>query len=170
MRYFTHIIILFVFSFLVIYCNKGIEPEPEPEIKQEGFGGKVFFIGNWDENVTRTHIIVFKDPSVGFTILNLAYVSLNIPFGVSEYTYSTLDSAYFPPNTKLQAGTYAFIAVAQQITEEISFNSDDWLIRGLYFAPGNNTIPGSVTIAPGEYRDSINIYCILNSPSLKPTW
>jgi hypothetical protein len=167
MRYFTHIIIIGILT--LIGCGKGIEPEPERQ--PEGFGGTIFFSGQWPQNVTRTHIVAFKNPlntPNDFNAFNLGYVSLEIPFGVSEFNYSTLDSAIFPINTRLQAGTFSYIGVAQQTTVNLTLNRADWFVIGIYTLPGNDSIPGSVIVPPGEYIDNINIYCDFSSPPPQP--
>jgi hypothetical protein len=168
MRYFSSKLIILFVSILTIQCGKGIEPEPEKQ--PEGFGGTVYFAGEWPQNVTRTHIVVFKNPLVtpaDFNALNLAYVSMEIPYGVQEFNYSTLDSAIFPVNIKLQAGTYSYLAVAQQTTPVITLSRADWYVAGFYSA-GNDSLPGTVTFSPGQYRDQVNIFCDFNAPPPQP--
>jgi hypothetical protein len=160
--------LLLVITFLFFGCGKGIEPEPEKDV--EGFGGKVTFTGQWSPDVTRTHIVAFKQPlnsAADFNILNLAYVSLEIPYGVNEFFYSTPDSAIFPINTKVPAGTYSYIAVAQQVSDSLSLSRADWFVVGVYYG-SDSTSPGIVTVEPGEYRDNINIHVDFNSPPPQP--
>ena len=81
------VILLFFLS-----CNDhGIEPKTElPE--STGFSGKITFLGVWPDSIKRTHIVVFKDPlltSLDFNILNLKYVSYEIPYGTRVFFYNT---------------------------------------------------------------------------------
>ncbi len=88
------------FSFFILIlngCDGGIEPQPENT--QTGFAGKITFIGQWPDSVKRTHLIIFKDPLLSisdFSAFNLSYVSVEIPFGSSEYNFSSLDSSVIP--------------------------------------------------------------------------
>jgi hypothetical protein len=164
MRYYWAIILFF---FISLACNEGLAPQPEIQKKQEGFGGKIIFNGNWYPDVTRTHLLVFKNPIQSpddFSLANIAFVSRGIPYGISEISYSTLDSAFYPPNSKLSAGTYSFIAVAQQTTPELTLNGSEWSIRG-YFRGDTSAAPGKVTVPPDEYINNIDIYCIFVSPT-----
>jgi len=47
-----------LFSLLIFFlpgCEGGIEPLTE----ETGFGGKIIFMGQWPDSVTRTHLVVF---------------------------------------------------------------------------------------------------------------
>ncbi len=164
--------VLFLFvliPFIYSGCGKGIEPEPEKI--REGFGGNIIFSGEWPDSVTRTHIVVFKDPLLAasdFNAFNLAFVGLNIPKGTVILNYSTLDSALYPVNTKLQAGTYSYIAVAQQSTLNLTLNRSDWFVAGVFYVPGDSTIPGMITVRKGEFLDNIDIRCDFNNPPPQP--
>jgi hypothetical protein len=170
MRSYLALTVITLFTLHITSCNEGLAPQPEPEpTVQEGFGGKVFFNGEWNTGVTRTHLIVFRNPVTtpdDFSLTNIAYVSSAIPYGVTEYNYSTADTAMFPPNSRLSAGTYSFIVVAQQTTAELTLNGADWFIRGFY-ASENPAVPGAVTVPPEGFVNDINIYCNFNSPLQK---
>jgi hypothetical protein len=163
-------IIIPVCLFLILSgCGKGIEPEPEK--KEEGFGGQITFTGTWPDSITRTHIVVFKNPLISasdFNALNLAYVSLEIPYGTTIFNYSTLDSALFPVNTKLATGVYSYVAVAQQKTINITLNREDWFVAGIYYVPADTLTPGIVTVRSGEFSENINIICDFNNPPPQP--
>jgi len=112
---------LSLYLIVVIFysCDKGIEPLPTNDLRT-GFGGKRTFIGQWPDSVKRTHLVVFASPlnSVSdFNITNLRFVSQEIPFGSSEYIYSSRDSSLIPGTGKFQAGYYAYVAVAQSFTD-----------------------------------------------------
>lgn len=160
-----------IFCLLIILsgCGKGIEPEPEKT--QEGFGGRITFIGTWPDSITRTHLVVFKDPLImpsDFNAFNLAFVSLEIPFGITSFTYSTLDSALYPVNVKLPAGTYSYVAVAQQKTLNLTLNRQDWFVAGAYFISGDSITPGIITIHSGEFKNGVDIICDFNNPPQQP--
>jgi hypothetical protein len=151
-------------------CDKGIEPLPEEE-RGTGFGGKISFIGQWPDSVTRTHLVVFKDPLnavADFNIFNLRFVSNEIPFGTLEYNYSSLDSSVIPGEGEFQQGDYAYVAVAQQTTVDVSLNRNDWFVVGVFYKDGDTTQPGILTIPPDTFVDNINITCDFNNPPPQP--
>lgn len=160
--------ILILISLLA--CDKGIKPKDVNE--QTGFGGTVNFIGEWPVEIKRTFIVVFKDPLLtpgDFTITNLKFLSLEIPFGVQTYHYSSLDSAYIPQNPgPFLPGTYSYIAVAQQTTENLSLSRRDWFVAGIYYAYGNTTEPGTMVISENNFLKNINITCDFNNPPPQP--
>ncbi len=161
--------VIFCLIMILSGCGKGIEPEPEKV--QEGFGGRITFTGNWPDSITRTHLVVFKDPLLApsdFNAFNLAFVSIEIPYGTTAFNYSTLDSALYPVNVKLPAGTYSYVAVAQQKTVNLTLNRQDWFVAGVYFIPGDSITPGNVTVYSGEYINSIDIICDFNNPPQQP--
>lgn len=167
MKYYLYAII--IFAALITGCGKGIEPEPEKT--NEGMGGKVLFKGVWPDSISRTHIVIFKTPltsSADFNIANIAYVSLEIPYGVTEYSFSTADSCIFPINAKLSAGTYSYIAVAQQKTQNLTLNRADWFVAGVYYAPGDSLNPGIIKVNSGQFIGNINITCDFNNPPPQP--
>jgi hypothetical protein len=169
MRCFLRVLIILIVSISAIQCGKGIEPEPE--MREAGFGGMIFFSGDWPENVTRTHIVAFKNPlnnGADFNAFNLGYVSFEIPYGVTEFRYSTLDSSLFPINEELKPGTYSYVAVAQQTTEELTLNRADWYVTGIYLQPESDSIPGVISFQEGEFLDNVNIYCDFASPPPQP--
>jgi hypothetical protein len=161
---------MLLFAILTVYgCGKGIEPEPEREA--EGFGGKILFSGAWPDSVTRTHLVVFKDPLLtegDFNIFNLAFVSMEIPYSVNEHNYSSLDSALFPINNKIQDGTYRYVAVAQQKTPELTLNRSDWFVVGVFYSTGDTLNPGTLVIRPDQFTDGINIICDFSNPPPQP--
>ncbi len=159
--------IIFAVSIL-IGCDKGITPEPE---NVTGFSGKVTFTGTWPDSITRTHIVLFKDPLLSasdFSALNLRYVSLEIPYGISEYNFSSLDTAYIPAAGKLPAGEYSYLAVAMSKSTSLSLNRVDWFVAGLYFAVGDTTAPGKLIIPENTLVKGINILCDFDNPPPQP--
>jgi len=160
------------FSFCILFlygCNKGIEPLPED--LQTGFGGKITFIGQWPDSVTRTHLVVFKDPlnSVGdFSPANLRFVSQEIPKGSIEYNYSSLDSSVIPGSGEFQPGNYSYVAVAQSAKQDVSLNREDWFVAGLYYNAGDTTKPGTLQISENTFVNNVNIVCDFNKPPPQP--
>lgn len=156
-------------SLIFLSCGKGITPTSvTEEIKSEGFGGIITFIGNWSGNVTRTHLVVFENPLTSpddFTILNLKYVSEEIPFGVQQYSFSSLDTAAV---VSIGAGEYAYVAVAQQVTETVSFNREDWFVVGIYYADNDTSTPGKLIIPEDTFVQNVNIICDFNNPPPQP--
>ena len=149
-------------------CNKGLAPLTAEEMQKAGFSGTITFIGNWPEGITRTHIVVFKDPinSAGdFNPFNLSYISYEIPYGVKEFKYNTAtDSAYVP----IEAGDYSYVVVAQSSKASVSFNRTDWTVAGVYYAGGDTAHPGKLIIPPNTVVRNVNIICNFNSPPVQP--
>ncbi|NWF89503.1 MAG: hypothetical protein HXY50_08575 [Ignavibacteriaceae bacterium] len=155
------IILLSVFLFS---CGEGIAPEP---IKQTGFSGSVTFVGDWPLGVTRTHIVVFKDPLLtagDFNAFNLKFVSVEIPYGSTVFNYNSADTAVVP----IGEGEFSYVAVAQQKTLNVSLNRKDWFVVGVYYAGGDTTKPGKLTIPQNTLVRGININCDFNNPPIQP--
>jgi hypothetical protein len=162
-------LLLIFFTGFLISCGGGIEPEPEYN-EEAGFGGTVYFSGTWPDSITRTHIVTFRNPLNSledFNILNLAFVSPEIPYGSIEFSYSTLDSAVFPFEEKLPPGTYSYIAVAQQKTAELSLDRRDWFVIG-YYMSGTNNDPARVVVPEGRFINDVDINCDFSNPPPQP--
>lgn len=164
------LIVAFLIFILILYgCDGGIEPQPED--MQTGFGGKITFIGEWPDSITRTHIVVFNNPLnsvVDFSFQNIRYVSSEIPFGTFEYLYSSRDSAVLPETGLTEPGEYAYLAVAQSAKPNISLNREDWFVTGLYYNDGDTTKPGILHIPENTFINNINISCDFNNPPPQP--
>jgi hypothetical protein len=155
-------LIIFLFALFFSSCDKGISPE-----EQTGFSGAVTFLGEWPDSITRTHIVVFKDPlnSINdFNAFNLRYVSLEIPYGTRRYEYNSADSAYVPIN----AGVYSYVAVAQSKTPSLSLDRKDWTVAGLYYAGNDTTRPGALVIPENKMVRDINIIVDFENPPTQP--
>ncbi len=166
MKIFLSCILLVIFS--IYGCNKGLAPFSAGETQKAGFSGTITFKGDWPQGITRTHIVVFKNPitSAGdFSIDNLSYISYEIPYGVKEFRYNTAtDSSYVP----IGAGEYSYVVVAQSSTPVVSFNRADWTVIGIYYAGGDTSNPGKLVIPPGTDVQNINITCDFNSLPPQP--
>jgi len=161
-----------IFLVLFLSCNSdhGIAPKPfVPETT--GFSGRITFVGIWPDSIQRTHIVLFKDPLLApsdFTILNLRFISWEIPFGVGYYIYSSADSSYFPPDGIIEAGEYSYVAVAQQSTDELSLSRKDWFVAGVYYADGDTSQPGKLIIPEKTMVRNIDIICNFDNPPPQP--
>lgn len=155
--------ILFIALLIAQGCNKGIEPEYDIP----GFSGRITFEGTWPDSIQRTHIVVFdsllKEPN-DFSLYNLKFISNEIPYGVSYYNFDSGDSAFVP----IEAGTYAYVAVVQQKTIQLSLLRKDWTVVGIYYANGDTTHPGQLVIPVKAYVKNINIICDFNNPPPQP--
>ncbi len=171
-RTFNIIVIVLIFLFVVSFlsCDKGIEPKNYDE--PTGFSGTISFIGEWPANIKRTFIVVFKDPlltSADFTITNLKFLSKEIPFGVSSYHFSSFDTSYIPATPgPFLPGTYAYVAVAYQITENLSLDRKDWYVAGVYDGNLNTNVPAAMIIRENIFITYINITCDFNNPPPQP--
>ena len=159
--------IIFSIIILLYGCNKGISPEPEVE-QEPGFSGTITFIGQWPDGITRTHVVVFKNPlnlPSDFSAFNLRYVSLEIPYGTTIYNYNSFDSNSV---SSVVAGDYSYIAVAQSKTPNLSLNRVDWFVVGVYYTNGDTSTPGKLIIPPNTLIQNINITCDFNNPPPQP--
>ena len=159
--YFIPIVFL-VFTF---GCNEGIAPKPIET--QPGFGGRITFSGEWPADVTRTHIVMFKDPlndASDFNILNIRYISNEIPYNSQYFDYTSEDNYL---DGGLQPGDYAYLAVAQSKSTSLSLNREDWYVVGVFSADTTQQ-PAILTLPSGTFVQNINITCDFNNPPPQP--
>ncbi len=162
-KYFTIIFTLLLFHFYG--CDKGLSPISAEQ--KTGFSGTITFIGNWPEGITRTHLVVFQNElksSADFNIINLKFVSIEIPYGVKTYNFSSTDSSYIP----IGAGTYEYVAVAQSKTPDLSLNRIDWSVAGVYYSNNDTSKPGVLEIPEKTLVKNINIICDFKNPPPQP--
>ncbi|MBL1215390.1 MAG: hypothetical protein HND52_18635 [Ignavibacteriae bacterium] len=148
-------------------CGKGIEPEPEKT--EVGFSGTITFIGEWDENITSTNIVLFKNEiksAADFDFINIKYASEVIPFGAKSYSYNT--SKNQPVLNSIEAGDFAYLAVAQTTETEIQLVRSAWVVAGVYNSESDSSEFGKLTIPEGEFLSDINIVCDFNNPPPQP--
>lgn len=167
------IIISLFFALSILSCDHGIEPLPEPSLSEiSGFSGKVTFESDWPDSVKRAFVVVFQNPLLtpaDFVVTNLKFLSREIPLGVREYNFSSLDSAFLPASPgPFPPGTYSYIAVVQQSTEEISLARQDWFVSGIYYNTGNTAQPGTMIIPDSTFVRNINIIVDFNNPPPQP--
>lgn len=174
-KYFLFIVTCLLIVSISCESENGIEPKPyippPPPDSTTGFSGRITFIGTWPDSIKRTHIVMFKDPLLepgDFNIFNLKYVSLEIPFGTEFYDYRSADSCFWPSDGIIEAGEYAYLAVAQQSTEIISFRREDWFVAGVYYAEGDTSQPGILSIPEYTMLKNINIICDYDNPPPQP--
>ncbi len=156
---------------IAVSCDHGIEPLPllsEPP----GFSGAVSFTSQWPDSIKRSFLVVFEDPlltSADFTIQNLKYLSREIPLGSSFYEFSSLDSAFIPAVPgPFPPGSYAYVAVVQQSTDELSLARKDWFVSGIYYTNNDTTKPGTMVIPDSSFVRNINIVVDFNNPPPQP--
>ena len=140
-------------------CEGGISPtSADNSLHQTGFGGTITFKGAWPDSVSATYIVVFQNElkSISdFNILNIKFVSLEIPFGSTTFHYSSLDSAYLPQQGHMADGTFEYVAVAQLTSPTISLNRKDWRVAGVYYANNDYSHPGTLVIPPNTFEPNI---------------
>jgi hypothetical protein len=154
---------------LLSYCDHGLEPRP-PETS--GFSGTISFVSSWPDSVKRSFLVVFKNPLLeptDFTIENLKFLSREIPLGVQMHEFTSLDSAYIPPNPgPFPSGSYGYVAVVQQSTENLSLARKDWFVSGVYYSFGDTTEAGTLVIPDSTFVRNINIRVDFNNPPPQP--
>lgn len=158
-------ILVLLSIFVILSCDTGLAPAGSG-FDEPGISGTITFSGTWPEGVSRTHIVIFKDSlnSPGdFNALNLRYVSPEIPYGSNEFEYSTHDESILE---NIQAGEYAYLAVAQSSTLLLSLNRSDWNVVGLWAKSDGD--PASIFVPAGTYLKDININCDFNTPPVQP--
>jgi hypothetical protein len=161
-----------VIILLIVSCvnDHGIAPKAFV-IETTGFGGTVTFFGNWPDSIQRTHIVIFKDPLLApsdFNIFNLKYVSWEIPYGTDTWQYTSIDSSVIPGDSTFTPGEYAYVAVAQQKTVDLSLSRKDWFVAGVYYLFGDTSQPGTMVIQEDKYTDNVNIICDFDNPPPQP--
>jgi hypothetical protein len=169
-KYYKYFIVLLFLMLLAIACDDhGIEPKP-PE--SSGFSGTVRFLNEWPDSIKRTFIVVFENPLLtpgDFTVLNLKFLSREIPLGVPICQFSSLDSAYIPATPgPFPSGNYAYVAVVQQSTVELSLAREDWFVSGIYYTPGDTSKPGTMVIPDSTFVRNVNIFVDFNNPPPQP--
>ena len=166
-------IIIVCFFIMLVSCDAehGIAPKPIDDT-EFGFGGNIVFFGEWPDSIKRMFLVVFKDPLLDdddFVLTNMSYLSIELPLEVQSYQYSSFDSAYIPLNQDdIPPSVYHYISVAQQSTDEISLSRKDWFVAGVYYANGDTTMPGILTIPEDAFVDDIDIYCDFDNPPPQP--
>lgn len=151
---------------ILMSCGEGISPLPETT--EPGFAGTITFIGDWPQDSVRTHIVLFKEAledSTDFNIVNLGFISVEIPDSSSEFNYNTYDHAVIG---EIEAREYAYLAVAQSSTESLSLQRKDWYVIGIYCNDTDVTCTGRILIPAGAYLQDINITCDFNNPPPQP--
>lgn len=153
----------------ILGCDKGIVPaSAEEEQLNTGFSGIITFSGAWPDSVKNTILVVFIDPlnsPASFSVFNVGYISHPIPYGVTEFHFSTIIDSGFVP---IQAGSYSYIAVAQSKKAVLSLNRSDWDVVGIYYTDGDTTQPGKLEIPKNTMVNNINIICDFNHPPPQP--
>ncbi len=155
---------------LLCSCDHGISPKPASQ-EVTGFSGRITFVGTWPDSIKRTHIVVFKDPlldSKDFNLLNIKFISREIPFGTAVYYYSSKDSSVIPGTEAFTPGEYAYVAVAQQASDELLLVRSAWFVAGVYYTPGDRSQPGKLIIPEDTFVRNIDIVCDFNNPPPQP--
>ena len=170
--YIEYLAIFFACLFIFLTsCESehGIAPKPIPD-QEFGFGGNIVFYGEWPDSINLIVLIVFKDPLLkpeDFVITNIGFLRNPLPLGIPNFQYSSLDSAVIPLIQEVTPPSeYHYAAVAS--AKEFSLSRKDWFVRGVYYAHGDTTKPGIISIPKDSWVDNINIYCDFDNPPPQP--
>ena len=68
----------------------------------------------------------------------------------------------------IEAGDFAYLAVAQTTETEIQLVRSAWVVAGVYNSEGDSSEFGKLTIPPGTFLKDINIICDFNNPPPQP--
>lgn len=160
------ILTLLIISIFYFGCNQGITPSAVGE--ELGFGGKINFIGSWADSITRTHVVAFESPllsSNDFNILNIKYVSEEIPFGSTEYNFKTTLNAALQP---IQPGNISYIVIVQSSQIDLSLERSAWFVVGVYTVSGDQSQPSTIILQENTFINNVNILCDFNNPPPQP--
>lgn len=164
------VIAILLAVFLLISCDEGIEPYPEPvDPENTGIAGTVNFIGTWHSGIARTHIVLFKNAILSeadFFPPNLSYVSNEIDSGTVVLEYDSRTNNLLDVN--IAPGTYRYIVVAQSTKDALSLDRKDWFVVGVFYAPNDNTKPGSIIVNEGRMTENVDITCDFDNPPPQP--
>lgn len=147
-------------------CGEGIEPGVEKTIEQTGFGGTVYFFGEWPDTVKRTFIVAFRNEikNAGDFVLQLGFISDSIPNNSKQFIYSSLINPILP----ITAGEYNYVVVAQSATPEISLLRKDWRVVGVFYVNSDTSKPGKLILTDNQFIRNINITCDFDNPPPQP--
>lgn len=164
------VIAIILLAYILISCDKGIEPYPEPvDPENTGIAGTVTFLGNWPSGIARTHIVLFKNQiqtEADFFPPNLSYVSNEIDSGTVSLEYDSRTNNLLDVN--IAPGTYRYIVVAQSTKDALSLDRKDWFVVGVFYAPNDNSKPGSIIINEGRVTENVDIICDFDNPPPQP--
>jgi len=165
-------IIIICFFMILVSCDADHGIAPKPIVETEfGFGGNIVFYGAWPDSIKIMVLIVFKDPlldPLDFSVPNVGFLRNPLPLDIQSIQYSSLDSAIIPLiEFEIPPSVYHYVAVAQS-TKEFSLSRKDWFVTGVYYANGDTTTPGILTIPEDTFVDDINIYCDFDNPPPQP--
>ncbi len=158
--------ILMFFNLFFFSCGEGISPAPE--IIEPGFSGTIRFIGQWPSDITQTNIVLFKNPllsAADFNVFNIKFISNTIPYGASIYNFDSRENFLL---ADVQPGEYAYLAVGQSKTPQLSLSRSDWFVAGVYYQNGDTTKPGTLTIPIDALIEGIEIIVDFNNPPPQP--
>ena len=105
------------------------------------------------------------EDSTDFNIVNLGFISVEIPDGSAEFVYNTFDHSVIG---EIEAREYAYLAVAQSSTESLSLQRKDWFVIGIYCNEIDFTCTGRIEIPAGAYLQDIDIICDFDNPPPQP--
>lgn len=162
--------VIILIALIVISCDKGIEPYPEPvDPENTAIAGTVTFIGQWTSGIARTHIVLFKNliqTEADFFPPNLSYVSNEIDSGTVVLEYDSRENNLL--DVKIAPGTYNYIVVAQSTKEALSLERKDWFVVGVYYTGNDKTKPGSIIVNEGKVTEGVDIICDFDNPPPQP--
>ncbi len=139
---------LFLLGFASCTDNHGLHPVPIT-----GISGTITFKGEWPANTEFVRVAVYQaypPPS----LIALSAVSDPLPFGAKSYRYIL----------PLKPGRYGWILVAWK-AKNAPFT--DIRTLGTYYASGDSTKPGSVTVEKDRLTTNVDMvadFGVLNSP------
>lgn len=148
------LVLVFVFS----SCNHGLKPPSLPE--QTGFGGVVFFRGEWPDTVFDLRVVAFRDYPPKNIIQDVlqgkaVFTKEKLPVNVSSARYSIFT----------EPGEWKYVVCAMQYGENIF---SDWKVIGVYDETPDDTIPTPVVVPSGKFVTGIDIFCDFQNPPPQP--
>ncbi len=156
--------ILLIFLLLFISCDHGLKPSeagtPSEQYEEPGFGGTVYFKGNWPDSIYDLRVVAFRkyppQDIINEVLQGRAKFSQTL-------TTSKVDSTKY--EVLADTGKWEYIVVALQYGSNIF---SDWKAVGVYDTTPEDTIPTPLYIPYGKFLRGINITCDFDNPPPQP--
>ena len=137
-----HISLPVAFLLTFLACGKGIGPIP----KDIGIiQGTLRFTGTWPDSTAEVRVAVYENYPPSNFVLELKGFSDPLPIGVDSTEYEV----------RITPGTYRWI-IAVRLKVGGEWGPESFL--GMYMDPADPSIPGAVTVGPGEEVRGVDFY------------
>lgn len=147
---------------LFLSCDHGLKPSEQeilPEHEEPGFGGTVYFKGNWPDTVYDLRVVAFRE----YPPQNIINEIFEGKAKFSDKLPQRVDSAKY--EVLADTGKWEYVVVALQYGSNIF---SDWKAVGVYDTTPEDTIPTPIYIPFGKFLRGIDITCDFDNPPPQP--